>query len=411
MRSPLDPPPEPSEPGEAAFLGDVGATIETVIPATVCLDDEGFRPIGDAVGSTEAMLVAGPTSGLLIAGDGVAVGSRDSSDVPLDRSVSDPELHIEALRQAPPPPEIFSSSGEIPTPAEPDPILSALQPAGAESPSADPFLARFAPAAPEPAEAHAAPVSLGAVAPVVPESRAPETGSDGADEADEEEYEEAGGRSLGQVLLMSYASALTLALLWLLWSGRVGQATGGPPSIPSDSLEAVKSGAFLRDLPKLAIDHRTTLGEPLRLGDLEITPVAVEARPETLVTLKGKKSPAEPGTLTLRLRLRNLSDDQVFEPIEPGFVRAPDRGLPETVLVSGDEPIFPYPLALQSERSIAGQDFNPLEPGAEREVKVVSAPGAVETLAPSMTWRLRVRTAPDQTDTIGIDFQKGDVHL
>ncbi len=222
------------------------------------------------------------------------------------------------------------------------------------------------------------------------------------------EYE---GRSLGSILLTSYASALTLALVWLIWTGRVWQSPSGPPTIPTDSLEAVESGAFLQNLSRLPIDRRTGIGEPLRLGDLEITPLSVESREETLVSLDGKQSKAEAGTLTLRLRLRNLSDDQEFEPLGPGFVRAPDRGLPETVLVAGDEAIFPYPLAMQSERSIVGQDFDPLPPGSEREQIIVSAPGAVDKLAPSMTWRVRVRTAPEQTDTIGIDFQKGDVSL
>ncbi len=420
MRIPLDAHPVSSDPGELPTQGDVGQTVETVIPATVCLDEESRKQLDES-----GVALSGPTSpdpfGIYVAGDGP--GSSSSEYVPPgshasdngngngnshDRDVSDPELHIHAVRNAAPAPEIDSDSSDALRPAPPDPVLDALHQAGPAitPPPADPFLAQFSPA--ETPSARPAP-------PPLAEPRESETSrkstqeNSGTDEA-EVEYEEE-GRSLGSILLTSYASALTIALLWLIWTGRVWQGPAGPPSIPSDSLESVESGAFLRNLPSLPIGRRTSIGKPLQVGDLEITPLTVASRQESLVALNGRKSKAEAGTLTLTLRLRNLSDDETFTPFEPQFVRAPDRGIPESVLVAGDEPIFPYPLALQSEHAIQGQNFDPLPPGAEREQTIVSAPDAIDKLTPSMTWRLRVRTGPDQTDTIGVDFQKGDVEL
>lgn len=431
LRIPLDERPAPSEPDELPAIAenDIGRTIETLIPATVSLDDEGRHQMDEA-GVAMAAPSASEPFGVYVAGDSESSGESvpassgsHSSANGQERDVSDPELDVRALDLKPPAPNpLESGSNDLLKPASPDPVLDVLEhhPRPESSAPADSFLAQFSPAEPAPAPfAGPAPPAPETPAPVFSPSDPATTGTENprtqqqetAEDVDEEDEEDYEGRSIGSILLASYASALTLALIWLIWTGRVWQGPSGPPSIPSDSLESVESGAYLQNLPKLDIDHRTKLGNPLRLGDLEITPLAVEARDEKLVTFNGNRSAAEPGTLTIRLRLRNLSDSAAFTPIDSEFVRAPDRGLPESVLIAGDEPIFPYPLALQSERSIEGQDFDPLEPGAERELIVVSAPGAVDRLAPSMTWRLRVRTAPEQTDTIGIDFQKGDVRL
>jgi hypothetical protein len=417
LRIPLENSPASTDPSELPVVADVAVTVETVIPSTVCLDEDCRRQIDEAGLSSTGHPGPVESFGVFVAGDGPGSSSGSRADVLLDggshssdngHSVSDPDLHPASIAQAPPAPDLDLGSGSSDAlmPAEPDPVLASLQtPDSHTSAPGDVFLSQFSPAE-APSESRSAPdvpsIALGASAPAPPEPTSSQSGTD------DEEYEEQ-GRSLGSILLASYASALTLAFLWLLWTGRISQSPSGPPSPSPDSLEAVESGAFLRNLPKLPIDKRTPVGKSLRIGDLEITPLAVETRRETLVSLDGQKSKTDPGTLTLRLRLRNLSDDQTFAPIEPRFIRVPDRGLPETVLVTDDEPIFPYPLAFQSERAIQGQNFDPLAPGAERELSIVSAPDAQDKLSPSMTWRIRLRTSPGQTDTIGIEFQKGDV--
>ena len=60
-----------------------------------------------------------------------------------------------------------------------------------------------------------------------------------------------------------------------------------------------------------------------------------------------------------------------------------------------------FPLAVESEWSIVGQEFRELKPGESYETVVVSAPDALDHVAPEMTWRLRLRTDINQTDDPG----------
>lgn len=223
---------------------------------------------------------------------------------------------------------------------------------------------------------------------------------------------ETGRSSLAMVLLSSYASAVTLALVWLLWQGD-GRTRTAAPTIPTNSrvaIEASNGAAFVAALPMIPPVRSTTIGRPLRVGDLEITPLAIWSGPVNLNSATGdRRRDGGDDALLVRLRLRNLSESEPFAPLEPGFVREPDQGAPESLIVAGDHPILPYRLAIQSEWRIQGQSFAVLGPGEERETIIVSETDARDKAAPSMTWRLRLRTAPHQTDIIGIGFARDEI--
>jgi hypothetical protein len=68
-----------------------------------------------------------------------------------------------------------------------------------------------------------------------------------------------------------------------------------------------------------------------------------------------------------------------------------------------------FPLAIVSEWSIVGQEFRELRPGESYETLVVSAPDALDRLAPEMTWRIRLRTDINQTELIGIQFEENQI--
>jgi hypothetical protein len=220
------------------------------------------------------------------------------------------------------------------------------------------------------------------------------------------------GPGIGMVVLGSYASAVTLALAWLLLTGGGRGASPGPATLVGKARPDQEGDgtSFVRGLREIPPGRRTSVGRPLRVGSLELTPLGVDLGPVELENLDGERKTVEGApTLRLRLALRNLSETEAFEPLEPAFLRTPDRGAPESLVVAGDRPIAPYPLAIASEWSLVGQPLGPLGPGEEREVVVASEPGAVDRLATEMTWRLRVRVAPGRTEVVGVEFGRADV--
>jgi hypothetical protein len=240
--------------------------------------------------------------------------------------------------------------------------------------------------------------------------------SDDSIEAIEEPVDEAPHWPV--ILLASYASAVTLALFWLILTGRVrGRDVPAPATIPTDSRPDLAHRDDRSKALKVPEDRLTSMGQPLRVGSLEITPLGLKVgrvtlehvssgdEPRTRATRDGGK-----GVLRLRVRLRNLSKDATFAPLDATFVREPDRGLPDSYLETGrGEFIDAYPLAAQSEWSIVGQTFPQLGPGQSAETVVVSAPDAIERVADPMTWRLRFRVGPDRTEAIGLRFARHEI--
>jgi hypothetical protein len=218
------------------------------------------------------------------------------------------------------------------------------------------------------------------------------------------------------LLLMSYSSAITLALTWFVWTGRSFRSAGSPStnSSPAD-VEAVPkaissgpSGA----LPPLPAENLAVLGQTIQIGELEVTPLAIELRSVVLVrsidrnNLRREKA----ASLILRLKLKNVSKDHEFAPLERRFLReqgtAFDRS---TIATSPREELNLFPLAVESEWSIKGQQFTTLKPGETMETVIASEPGIADRLTDEMTWRARVRIGTYRRDVLGVRFSKIDV--
>ncbi len=68
-----------------------------------------------------------------------------------------------------------------------------------------------------------------------------------------------------------------------------------------------------------------------------------------------------------------------------------------------------FPLAVDSEWAIVGQEFTTLQPGDTVETFVAAGPGSGQKLPPEMTWRVRLRTGVYRTDMLGVPFSKDEV--
>ena len=235
------------------------------------------------------------------------------------------------------------------------------------------------------------------------------------DPAGSEEYEEPEGRRSPWtfVLLASYASAVTLALGWALMKVRgreQAEVVAQPPSVtlPDSARQAGLSGKVEPPEPILG-ELFTTIGQPLKVGSLEVTPIEVKREDVALersnVYAKPEKKAGGKKAIFLRLRLRNLTKDTVFAPLDQAYLRERGKQVVDTFLQAGvDDRIYPYPLAVESEWSIVGQDFSELRPGESRVVAVVSAPEVPQDVSSPLTWRVRLRTGIGRTNTIGIRF-------
>ena len=165
-------------------------------------------------------------------------------------------------------------------------------------------------------------------------------------------------------------------------------------------------------LPPLPAENVANLRNTIRLGGVEFTPLEVVV---TRLDLVRSIDPAawrreKSASLVLRLKLKNVTNNDQFAPLEPRFVReqpaTPDRS---TIATSQGQGINLFPLAVDSEWSIVGQDFTVLEPGESMETLVASEPGVADRLTDLMTWRVRIRTGLFRTDVLGVRFSKNDV--
>jgi hypothetical protein len=219
------------------------------------------------------------------------------------------------------------------------------------------------------------------------------------------------------LLVSSYASALTLALGFILWTGRglsrLDLSTSSEPVIGTSGTSQGRgaNGTGEDPLP-LPAPNVTDLGRPVRLGDLEVTPRSIARRPVELLRLQGtaegerESSP----TLVLTLELVNRSSASTLAPLDPAIVRDIVPALDQSFIeVPGGRRIAMFRLAIESEWSIQDQVFPALQPGQTGETILVSEPVAMADLKGIMTWHVKLRTAPYRTDVLGVRFFVGEV--
>jgi hypothetical protein len=226
------------------------------------------------------------------------------------------------------------------------------------------------------------------------------------------------GLSWATLLLASYSSAVSIGLVWVLWTGRTLK-DAGPADAPSawdaQPDPGRRAAGSRRIAPRVAVRSQNVvpLGKTLRIREIEVTPLAVTSGPVTLerTLIDPESTEGGSGALKLRIRVRNVSTDRVLAPLDEAYLREREPGSPDSYIetASGRPPIAPYPLAVESEWSIAGQEFRELKPGETLETQIVSAPDAVAATTPEMTWRIRLRTDLNHTDNLGVRFRADEV--
>jgi len=229
---------------------------------------------------------------------------------------------------------------------------------------------------------------------------------------DDGDFEPEGRRkSWTTVLLASYASAATLGLVWLVMKDRAKDkkevVQSRPAAVVTQSPRQAGLSRKVEPPEPILGEYFAKMDQTLLVGDLEIKPVEVKRQDITLLRsvpfAKADRKNGGRGALVLWLKLRNVSKEAVFAPLDQAYLREGGKEIVDTFIeTENNERIYPYPLAIESEWSIEFQDFRVLRPGESRKVAIVSAPDAPPNSSGPFTWRVRLRTGINRSDVIGV---------
>jgi hypothetical protein len=218
------------------------------------------------------------------------------------------------------------------------------------------------------------------------------------------------------VVVLCYASLATIALTWLIVSGRTirdvpaadNAATRDAVDKPVRSTEPVPR----ENLPAIPAENITSLGNSIRIGDVAITPLAIQLAQVDLIHRidSAEYHHEETGSLVLRLRLTNVSNADSLKPLARHLVREHVSALDRSFILGAEgTSIGPYPLAVESEWMIVGQEFPELKPGESAETLVASEPVKEDRIPDAMTWRVRLRIGRYRTDMLGVRFTRREL--
>lgn len=208
------------------------------------------------------------------------------------------------------------------------------------------------------------------------------------------------------IAVLSYASAVTLALIYLL----IRMSQPNPHQLESlPDLPPPESNAFhhIREDAQMAPHHTLTIGESRRFGNVRVTPLQVTREPLQLVHYsdRGKSKATSSPVLKLWLEFENESADQTFCPLDLELMlrREYDQENPDRVIsnnfvcrasdkVPGGRLVHVYPLNPQDQWDLkdhtAGQD---LRPGEKKIVYIPTAEDGVSDLSGDLVWRVHFR--------------------
>lgn len=219
--------------------------------------------------------------------------------------------------------------------------------------------------------------------------------------------------SWSTLLLASYSSAVTLALIWVLMTNR-GFRRPDTAVPPPPAIDWGQTAAKTPATGSTRTEYRvTTLGMPLIVGDLEVTPLSVRFRDVRLLRIVnpeagGRRRVAD--CLVLTLRLTNKSSDRRLTPLELATVRDSGDATDGSFIESATgERIGMFELAMESEWSIEHQSFPSVKPGKSEDVILVSEPIHDRKLASPLVWRVRIQTDAGESEEIGVRFDRQEI--
>lgn len=207
------------------------------------------------------------------------------------------------------------------------------------------------------------------------------------------------------LILVSYASAVTLALVYLLMRGLNAE----PPMHQLESLpDPVDEKGTVRIIERgaeLPFGHTLELASKQRFGNIVVEPLRLTRGPVEFVHFTGDKRhkhpPSEP-VVKLWLRLTNVSKDQEIAPFDAQLLyqRAMNRAgvlVANNFIRRSDQPptgpvVYAYPASQHSEWDMRDQHLgHVLKPGESMELFIPSDWEGLDQLEGPLQWRLHMR--------------------
>lgn len=203
--------------------------------------------------------------------------------------------------------------------------------------------------------------------------------------------------------LISYSIGVTAILIYFYFNQRtVVHPLRDLPDVPAQNpgvnkgKEKKVNQVFQRVRPEIALpeDQHVPLGQTIRIGAIEVTPERVEQKRVIHKYRNRGFNPemAQEDSLILHLKLKNVSEDNIFYPTDPAFERKWKEGDPESAkpytfldMVDKQKRFFgganrwPLPRVAGEEPAreyVEGQenDEKPLYPGEERKTVMYTNP-------------------------------------
>ncbi len=339
-----------------------------------------------------------------------ATPSGQSDPLPATQFAPAPTIRQEPFPIAPSEP-VFASApaveiqqpltfGAAPTTAASPPLTFGAAPATAAAPAPFNFAATAAPAA---APTFSAAPSTAMNAPAVPAST---VAGDAAAFAENESASRQKFLLMLLIIVGSYASAVTLVLVYMLIFSRTSALESLPDLKPPMNKNGEISWQYNPPVNNVAPGHVLSLGQSRRFGNVKVTPLKVTRGPvnfEHYAGLPGAaRLPSEP-VLKLWVKFENVSRNQTFSPLDPQLLFTRDvRNLGESIRANGfvtteadrkkGKPLFYFfDIPVLSEFRIIGQNLNrDLAPGDTVESFVPSEEDALN-LKGDLVWRFQFR--------------------
>ncbi len=232
------------------------------------------------------------------------------------------------------------------------------------------------------------------------------------------------------VLVASYASAVTLAFLYIWWRGSV--ATLDLPDIRPKIDKNGQYGLSLIPESPLPPAFRLKLGESKRYGNLMVTPLKVTKGPLEFVHF-GDEKQTKPATqapvLKLWVKFENVSSDQTFPVLDEQllFQRVRDKDNPtqdrsnnyvclqsERKRMGKRIPVYTFPI--KGDWLLKGQQLDtPVKPHEAWETYIPSNDEDLSELKGPLTWRVHFRKGynPESyrgvTTLVEVEFDSKDI--
>jgi hypothetical protein len=223
-----------------------------------------------------------------------------------------------------------------------------------------------------------------------------------------------GPKPLSQKLLVSYASAVTIALAYVTYLLlTAAYATHNLESLPdlTPPREKGKKKTTLLYVPPdatLPPRHQLQLGKSERYGSLRVTPLRVTRGPLQFVHYDPKSKATHPpssSVLKLHLRFENVSEDQEFPPLDRELVfrrkvdrRHLDRFFANNFVCKTSEKtrsgdlVYMYDLPEGSPWDLQGENLGQeVLPGDTLETYLATTPEGIDELSGQLVWRIHFR--------------------